>query len=49
MDNGSGITPVMPIGSNGWGGDFGGGGFWIFVAHLFLCLTSIQTFTIMFM
>lgn len=30
MDNGSGITPVMPIGSNGWGGDFGGGGFWIF-------------------
>ena len=30
MDNGTGITPVMPIGNNGWGGDFGGGGFWIF-------------------
>ena len=30
MENGSGITPVMPIGNNGWGGDFGGGGFWIF-------------------
>ena len=28
MDNG-GITPVMPIGNNGYG-DFGGGGFWIF-------------------
>ena len=28
MDNG-GITPVMPIGGNGYG-DFGGGGFWIF-------------------
>ena len=30
MDNGSGITPVMPIGNNGWGDGFGGGGFWIF-------------------
>ena len=30
MENGSGITPVMPVGNNGWGGDFGGGGFWIF-------------------
>jgi hypothetical protein len=29
MDNGTGITPVMPIGGNGYG-DFGGGGFWIF-------------------
>ena len=29
MDNGSGITPVMPIGNNAYG-DFGGGGFWIF-------------------
>lgn len=29
MDNGSGITPVMPIGTNGVDG-FGGGGFWIF-------------------
>ena len=29
MDNGSGITPVMPIGNNGMG-DFGGSGFWIF-------------------
>ena len=29
MDNGSGITPVMPIG-NGYGDGFGGGGFWIF-------------------
>ena len=29
MDNG-GITPVMPVGGNSWGGDFGGGGFWIF-------------------
>lgn len=29
MDNGSGITPVMPIGNSGYG-DFGGGGFWIF-------------------
>ena len=29
MDNGSGITPVMPIGNNGIDG-FGGGGFWIF-------------------
>lgn len=29
MENGSGITPVMPIGNNGYG-DFGGGGFWIF-------------------
>lgn len=28
MDNGTGITPVMPIGGNA--GDFGGGGFWIF-------------------
>ncbi len=28
MDNGTGITPVMPIGGNV--GDFGGGGFWIF-------------------
>lgn len=28
MDNG--ITPVMPIGNNGWGDGFGGGGFWIF-------------------
>lgn len=27
MDNGTGITPVMPIGN---GTDFGGGGFWIF-------------------
>ena len=30
MDNTTGITPVMPIGNNGWGGDFAGGGFWIF-------------------
>lgn len=30
MDNGTGITPVMPIGNNGWGDGFGGGGFWIF-------------------
>lgn len=29
MDNGTGITPVMPIG-NGYGDGFGGGGFWIF-------------------
>ena len=29
MDNGSGITPVMPIG-NSYGDGFGGGGFWIF-------------------
>ena len=29
MDNGTGITPVMPIGS-GYGDGFGGGGFWIF-------------------
>lgn len=29
MDNGSGITPVMPIGNSGVDG-FGGGGFWIF-------------------
>lgn len=28
MDNGTGITPVMPIGGNA--GDFCGGGFWIF-------------------
>lgn len=30
MDNGTGITPVMPIGNNSWGDGFGGGGFWIF-------------------
>lgn len=29
MENGSGITPVMPIGNSGVDG-FGGGGFWIF-------------------
>ena len=29
MENGTGITPVMPIGNNGMDG-FGGGGFWIF-------------------
>ena len=29
MDNGTGITPVMPIGGNGID-SFGGGGFWIF-------------------
>lgn len=29
MDNGTGITPVMPIG-NGYGDGFGNGGFWIF-------------------
>lgn len=29
MDNGTGITPVMPIGG-GYGDGFGGGGFWIF-------------------
>ena len=29
MENGTGITPVMPIGS-GYGDGFGGGGFWIF-------------------
>ena len=29
MDNGTGITPVMPIGGNGIDG-FGNGGFWIF-------------------
>lgn len=29
MENGTGITPVMPIGNNGVDG-FGGGGFWIF-------------------
>jgi hypothetical protein len=29
MDNGTGITPVMPIG-DGFGDGFGGGGFWIF-------------------
>ena len=29
MENGSGITPVMPIG-NGYDNGFGGGGFWIF-------------------
>lgn len=38
MDNGSGITPVMPIGNNGYG-DFGGGGFWIF-ALLILAMMS---------
>ena len=30
MNEGTGITPVMPIGNNGWGDGFGGGGFWIF-------------------
>lgn len=30
MDNTTGITPVMPIGNNGWSDGFGGGGFWIF-------------------
>lgn len=30
MENGTGITPVMPIGNNSWGDGFGGGGFWIF-------------------
>lgn len=30
MDSSTGITPVMPIGSDGFGGGFGGGGFWIF-------------------
>ena len=29
MENGTGITPVMPIGG-GYGDGFGGGGFWIF-------------------
>ena len=29
MENGTGITPVMPIGNNGID-SFGGGGFWIF-------------------
>ena len=36
MDNGTGITPVMPIGN---GTDFGGGGFWIF-ALLILAMMS---------
>ena len=30
MNEGTGITPVMPIGNNGFGDGFGGGGFWIF-------------------
>lgn len=38
MDNGTGITPVMPIGS-GYGDGFGGGGFWIF-ALLILAMMS---------
>jgi hypothetical protein len=29
MDNGTGITPVMPLGNNSFD-SFGGGGFWIF-------------------
>lgn len=39
MDNSTGITPVMPIGNNGWGDGFGGGGgFWIFALLILLMM-----------
>lgn len=42
MENGSGITPVMPIG-NGYDSGFGGGGFWIF-ALLILAMMGSNSF-----
>ena len=38
MDNGTGITPVMPLGGNGWNNDFAGGGFWIFALLILLLM-----------
>lgn len=36
MENGTGITPVMPIGSNGGDFGFGGGGLWAFLIFALL-------------